>query len=71
MLHAYFETKRIKYYYKQENGRYVKVDGEKLQFTLKEPFEAVILLSKTGKWYRLWSDFQTLYTRQGFEASIS
>ncbi len=27
------------------------LDGEKLQFTLKEPFEAVIALSKTGKWY--------------------
>ena len=27
------------------------LDGEKLQFTLKEPFEAVIALSKTEKWY--------------------
>ncbi len=25
--------------------------GEKLQFTLKEPFEAVINIQKTGKWY--------------------
>jgi hypothetical protein len=29
------------------------LDGKKLQFTLKEPFEAVIALSKTGKWYHL------------------
>lgn len=29
------------------------LDGEKLQFNLKEPFEAVIALSKTGKWYAL------------------
>jgi site-specific DNA recombinase len=29
----------------------VTLDGEKLQFNLKEPFEAVISLSKTGKWY--------------------
>lgn len=27
------------------------LDGEKLLFTLKEPFEAVIAVSKTGKWY--------------------
>jgi site-specific DNA recombinase len=27
------------------------LDDEKLQFTLKEPFEAVLALSKTGKWY--------------------
>ena len=27
------------------------LDGEKLQFNLKKPFEAVIALSKTGKWY--------------------
>ena len=27
------------------------LDGEKLQFNLKEPFEAIIALSKTGKWY--------------------
>lgn len=31
------------------------LDGEKLQFNLKEPFEAVIALSKTGKWYP-WRD---------------
>jgi hypothetical protein len=31
------------------------LDGEKLQFTLKKPFEAVITLSKTGKWYA-WQD---------------
>lgn len=29
----------------------VTLEGEKLQFNLKEPFEAVIALSKTGKWY--------------------
>lgn len=27
------------------------LDGEKLLFTLKEPFEAVINIQKTGKWY--------------------
>ncbi len=27
------------------------LEGEKLQFNLKEPFEVVISLSKTGKWY--------------------
>jgi hypothetical protein len=26
------------------------LDGEKLHLTLKEPFEAVIALEKTGKW---------------------
>ncbi len=30
---------------------YLTLDGEKLHFTLKEPFEAVISLAKTGKWY--------------------
>lgn len=29
----------------------VTLDGEKLQFNLKEPFEAVINIQKTGKWY--------------------
>ncbi len=29
------------------------LDGQKLQLTLKEPFEAVISLSKTGIWYTL------------------
>lgn len=29
----------------------VTLEGEKLQFNLKEPFEAVIALAKTGKWY--------------------
>ncbi len=30
---------------------YITLDGEKLHLTLKEPFEAVISLAKTGKWY--------------------
>ena len=37
------------------------LDGEKLQFTLKEPFEAVIALSKTGKWYSVLEQVRSLY----------
>ena len=44
MLHAYFESKKISYYYKSENGhRYVKTDGERrawdLSRCLKEAFD--------------------------------
>jgi len=41
MLHAYFETKKIKYYYKQPNGRYVKVDGEKKSWDLSRCIEEI------------------------------
>lgn len=30
---------------------YITLEGEKLHLTLKEPFEAVIAIQKTGKWY--------------------
>ncbi|MGK2896566.1 MAG: helix-turn-helix domain-containing protein [Candidatus Saccharimonadales bacterium] len=33
--------------------------GEKLQFTLKEPFKAVIALSKTRKWYNILDEVRT------------
>ncbi len=39
------------------------LDGEKLQFTLKEPFEAVIALSKTGKWYSIIDEVRKLFVR--------
>lgn len=41
MLHAYFEKKKIKYYYKQENGRYVKVDGENKAWDLSKCVDEV------------------------------
>ncbi|MCL5409868.1 MAG: DUF3644 domain-containing protein [Patescibacteria group bacterium] len=28
LLHSYFEKNKIKYFYKQENGRFIKIDGE-------------------------------------------
>ena len=36
LFHAIFEKKKIKYYYKEDNGRYKKVDGEKKAWELKE-----------------------------------
>ena len=41
MLHAYFETKKVKYYYKQENGRYIKVDGENKSWDLAKCIDEV------------------------------
>ncbi|MGH9923757.1 MAG: hypothetical protein ACRD5B_00100, partial [Nitrososphaeraceae archaeon] len=41
------------------------LDGEKLLFTLKEPFEAVIAVSKTGKWYTTNSKVYTQLKQEG------
>lgn len=41
MLHAYFETKKVKYYYKHDNGRYVKVDGENKAWDLAKCIEEI------------------------------
>ena len=36
LLHSHFEKQKVKYYYKQSNGRYVKIDGEYRAWDLGE-----------------------------------
>ena len=36
LLHSYFEKRKEKYYYKQDNGRYVKIDDEYKAWELSE-----------------------------------
>jgi hypothetical protein len=36
LVHAYFESKRIKYFYKKENGRYEYRDGDKMAWDLSK-----------------------------------
>lgn len=41
LIHCYFEQKKVNYYYKKENGRYEKVDGEKKAWDLGKSIENV------------------------------
>lgn len=36
LLHSIFERKKIKYYHKEKNGRYTKIDGEKKAWSLNK-----------------------------------
>lgn len=41
LLHSYFEKNKIKYFYKQPNGKYTKVDGENKAWELGESVKQV------------------------------
>ncbi|OGE31927.1 hypothetical protein A2631_02275 [Candidatus Daviesbacteria bacterium RIFCSPHIGHO2_01_FULL_44_29] len=41
LLHSYFEKKKIKYYYKQENGRFIKIDGDRKAWELGESVKQI------------------------------
>lgn len=41
LLHSYFEKQKIKYFYKQPNGRYIKIDDERKAWELGESVKQV------------------------------
>lgn len=41
LIHAYFEKEKITYYYKKENGRYERIDGDRKSWDLSESIKHV------------------------------
>lgn len=41
LLHSHFEKNKIKYFYKKENGRFIKIDGERKAWELGESVKQI------------------------------